>query len=186
MLSTSFLLAASMVVGQAEEAESTAPAGLAALKEFGELVVGEWTGKVVLDSAHPALGEPGDVLTGRGKVRWIWDNTGIEATWKLGATNGKWIAVASDTPGELRRVFAGTDGRVGTGTVAKMNGKWTSVDTAVLSDGAKRSQTLTLTVTDGGNKHIWDCTDVLVDGEKRPDTQDIWERAKKGTKKSSR
>ena len=90
MLYTSLLLAASMIVGQADSESVSAP-GLEVLREYGEIMVGRWKGDIIFGGDPPAEDQEIDPSSGYAVMKWILNETALEGNSRIGDTKFKWL-----------------------------------------------------------------------------------------------
>ena len=186
MLSTSLLLAASMVVGQADgataaEAEPAQPVPAKAnpLEEFGKAFVGSWESVWTADKDHDKGNwKAGDELPV--KIQNDWDLKQAVLTYELSSTlpgTGEHVVWSKGfyvwNP-EIEKVTLygfGVNGNINQTTFDKEGDTWITKGTVLTRQGGKKTHSSTIEVKDGGNTHI---THRISDGDsKKPMT---WKR----------
>jgi hypothetical protein len=169
-------LAASLVVGQAEEAK--APAN-EILKEFAASVVGSWETETLLIEDWPGIGKKGDRVAATITIKPIVGAQALEGEFRVANASGKWFTVWDPAVKALREFSVDTYGIVGENVIKKEGGKWVGKGKSIAPDGVKRSGTNTMTVVDGGNGLVQEGSDQVRDGQALPNYRDVWKRTKK-------
>ncbi|MCR4412749.1 MAG: hypothetical protein NUV77_10030 [Thermoguttaceae bacterium] len=148
-------------------------------RQYGEIMVGQWEGEIILAGDVPGVGKNGEKVKGRASIEWALDKKGLDWNWQFGAASGKGFTAWD--PASKRIINRGFDSRgaLDHGSTVKEGGKWVSRGTTVFPDGTTRTLTDTLIVEDAGNTHIHVGTDVLLNGVKQPGYRDVWKRVTK-------
>ena len=177
MLSNTVLvLAASLVVGQAEEAK--APAN-EILKEFAAIVVGSWETETLLIEDWPGIGKKGDRVAATITIKPIVGAQALEGEFRVAGASGKWFTVWDPELKAIREFSVDSYGIVGENVITKEGGKWIGRGKSMAPDGVKRSGTNAMTVIDGGNSMVQEGSDQVRDGQALPAYRDVWKRTKK-------
>ena len=175
MLSSAVVLAASMVLGQAD----TSDIARRELKEFGDAVVGRWMGEIVLVADMPGIGKKGDKLNGYCTIAWILDRTAIQWDWNIGSLTGRSITAWDARTKQIKEYGTDSSGEILEKTIAKDGDKWVWKFVRIATDGTKSESTTTVMIEDGGLTHVHVGTNRLRGSEKLPDYRDVWKRVNK-------
>jgi hypothetical protein len=178
MLSTSILLAASMVVGQVEELSNYEH-----LKEYGEAMVGEWIVEINVDFDFPPLVKKGDIAILKVSNKWILDKSAICSHTSIEVKD---VTIASghgligwDRSAE--RIVTCGFGSLGSrdeGIVEKRNGKWHRSGTGVGVTGNVNAGTSIVTILDDDTHEVLNIGRLSPHGEPLPNMKWTAKRVK--------
>jgi hypothetical protein len=146
------------------------------LKEYGDLIVGRWVGKVKLIADWPGTGKQGEIVVGHLAVRWISDKKGLEDEWFGGNGTGKSIYVWDAKSKKIKQVGVDSGGTVAEWYIWKEKGKWVFEGGGCLADGEKFQGKGTVDVEDDGNTFTY-VGSFTMDGKKLLDLRDVYKRA---------
>jgi hypothetical protein len=173
MLSTTLLLAASVVVGQAEEQAETP------LHDFGEVYVGSWVGDITLIADWPGRNKKqGDEVPGYMKSKWA---VGRNAIVEEGAAAGAaytTIYVWDPLTKKIRSRYVDTGGSTWGATFSKAGDNWEWEVSGCLNDGTPLKGEGVWAVQDGGNRLVLE-GEVFLGDEKLPTLRDVYTRLTK-------
>jgi hypothetical protein len=170
MLSTAFLLAASMVVvGQAEETTSNYE-HLKVLQPF----LGSWTYEGVLHDDIPGLAIKGVNVRIPFRYRWILNRNALMMDWSVQVDSGAdldgKVLIGFDPKGN--KIVSGeftSSGRYSHGEWSVEGNTLTITGRGVAADGSEIANVVTNTITDSGTM-IWQAKDQTRGGERVPDS----------------
>lgn len=183
MLSTSLLLAASMVVGQAEAADPPA-FSLADLECF----VGEWEGKTILpEEADLWTAWKGKEVTVTASTKWILDKKALATDWEVKTadkviSHGKSMWLWDPSQMKIKCLWLDSLGRHGhemwSKTGAKRRNKWASWGRGVETAGKALSGRHTITIVDE-DTHVHEWTKGKIDDDSQPDMKLEYKRVER-------
>ena len=172
MLSTTLLLAASMVVGQTEEAKTP-------LQEFGEVFVGSWVIDVTLIADWPGRNKKqGEKVPGYMKARWLAGHNAILQEEAAADATG-YIFYNWDTAArQIKWRSADSGGVTAEGILKKKGNNWIWRLTGSMNDGTPWTGEGVWAVQDNGNRLVLE-GECFIGGEKLPTLRDVYTRLTK-------
>jgi len=171
MLSTAFLLAASMVVGQAEK-----PSAYQHMKDL-EVLIGTSEGTYELPEGRPEIGKAGAQIVRRVSARWALNKSVVIFRFER-LVDGKpaiqWMELASWDPREKRIVHSilVPGGSSSTGVWSKEGDELILKWSVALADGIEYAGKSRMHST-GPDTYIWQITDCVRNGKSIPDLPEV-------------
>ena len=172
MLSTALLLAASMVVGQNALSSTTE----AQFKEYGQSMVGSWTGEATLAADWQGFGAKGEKITGEAVSKWILGKKAIQGSWKLGGAKGKSLTVWCPASKQIKVFQVHDSGDFTEAIITREGDKWAFKYAGESAEGKTISGASTLTVADDGQTTTFDEGDQTRGDDTVPGFRHAWRR----------
>jgi hypothetical protein len=168
MLSTAFLLAASMVLGQADGDDSDQ-------KHVQELswLIGRWEGQFVLPEGIPDLGPPGSIVSDEQSLKWILNKRFIQYNFTSRidgevASEGMELIGWDASSEQLRHWFFGSTGIHGSGVWRRDGEAWVLDWSGTTPDKTAYSGSSVHRLLNQ-NTYTWQMTKLTKNGKKLPD-----------------
>ena len=181
MLSTSLLLAASLVVGQADIAAEQTKANVPHVADLAWLV-GDWQGEYVLPEGVPEMGPAGSKVVSMHTWRWTLGKKFItlriqeEINGKV-ASAGEEILGKDQGTGALAHWFFGSTGIHGSGTWRRDGNQW-ELKWRGFGPGGKTYEAISDHVPIHADGYTWQMRDMTVNGNSIPDWPKVTYRRK--------
>ena len=181
MLSTSLLLAASLVVGQADIATEQTKANVPHVADLAWLV-GDWQGEYVLPEGVPEMGPAGSKVFSMHTWRWTLGKKFItlriqeEINGKVVST-GEEILGKDQSTGALAHWFFGSTGIHGSGTWSRNGDRW-ELKWRGFALGGKKYEAIGDHVQIDAHGYTWQLRDMTEDGRRIPDWPKVTFRRK--------
>jgi len=140
--------------------------------EFGDLIVGEWTGEASLIE-HANGG--GEKVPAKLTYQWILKGRALEGEWRRGGVSGKWMLVWDPAAKLIRQAGARSDGNIWEGVIVKKGDEWIDETEGILGGGTKVSSRFVTVFQDSGKRLVWE-GEFSLDGEKQEPIRDVYEK----------
>ena len=151
-----------------------ASSGLEKLRQWGEVMTGEWLGAVG-DSSAFGSGAPGSGF--RSSARWLADKAGLEGEFHMGTLSGHWFTTWNYDTRQIEHRAVNTDGSTGLTVISKHGDKWRWLQSLSYPDGSTETNIDTVTVAPDGNTLHHHVTNRVRGGQRLPDIKLALRRA---------
>ncbi len=150
------------------------------LRKQAEVLVGDWESESTVPfSAKSEPGKPAMRTAARLSARWILDGAALEQRGTIGEIQYYGLIYWDPAAKQLRRFGVDSTGGINDTVITNELGKWVCRDTHVSADGTRRQCTFSPDIQNGGDKHVYDVSDITVNGASQSDYQDVWTRVRK-------
>lgn len=146
--------------------------------EYCRAAQGRWLGDITWATDWPGFGKKGEKVTAYGENKIAEDGNALVARFYGGNGSGTGIIVFDAGAKQIKGLWVSSGGGVSNDVSFKKDGKWVTKSHGSNPDGAIVEMTQTLTISENGNKHVWDGGGT-VGGKKIDDFKDVWRRVSK-------
>lgn len=152
-----------------------APSGREQLKAFGDTFAGVWEGGGVAVDAGLGV-KKGEGFTGQSLVAPVLDGWAFDLDSWQGPSRVKGYCYWDASSRQIRWLIVGSDGSVIRLALTGDRTRWGSQTSFSFPDSTTRKGKETLTVSPSGNIHVWEGTCWERNGQKLPDSSEVWQR----------